>query len=84
MGHAYFFVSARTIAASHMRRILISVKDRAFARRVTRWAMVTISADEPFDSTAARHEATAGFLEALLPALFDDNARLAPREGGAE
>lgn len=84
MGHAYFFVSARTIAASHMRRILISVKDRAFARRVTRWAMVTISADEPFDSTSARRAATAGFLEALLPALFDDNARLAPREGGAE
>lgn len=85
MGHAYFFVNARTVAASHLRRILISVRDRAFARRITRWAMVTVSADEPFDSTPAMREATAGFLQMLVPALFKGGSRPArPVKGDGE
>lgn len=67
MGHGYFFINARQRAASHARRILISVRDRVFARRVVRWAMVTVSAEEALASTPRRREQTAEFLSALLP-----------------
>ncbi|MBR0057194.1 MAG: exosortase [Kiritimatiellae bacterium] len=70
MGHGYFFVNPRQRAASHFRRIFISVRDRALARRVTRWAMVTISADEPLASTERRRDDTAAFLSALFPRVF--------------
>ena len=70
LGHGYFFVNSREHAASHARRILISVRDRAFARRVTRWAMVTVSAEEPLASSDRRRAETAAFLSTFLPAMF--------------
>lgn len=72
MGHGYFFVNPRQRAASHLKRILISVHDRAFAGRVTRWAMVTVSSDAPLADTERRKEQTADFLSELLPKLFKE------------
>ena len=72
MGHGYFFVNPRQRAASHLKRILISVHDRAFAGRVTRWAMVTVSADAPLADTERRKEQTADFLSELMPKLFKE------------
>ena len=69
MGFAYFFVSARERVASHFGRIMISVKDRVFRRKVTRWAMVTLSGEEPFDTTAERKAATEAFLSEFRPVL---------------
>jgi hypothetical protein len=69
MGFAYFFVSARQRVASHFGRIMISVKDRVFVRKVTRWAMVTISGEEPFDTTPERKAATDAFRSELRPVL---------------
>jgi len=70
LGHAYFFINPRQTAASHFKRIMISVADRAFARRVTRWAMVTISAGEPFDISDRRRAEMSEFLDAFLPMAF--------------
>jgi hypothetical protein len=72
LGHGYFFVNPRQKAASHLRRILISVRDRAFAGRIVRWAMVTLSAEEPFASSPRRREQTEEFLSALLPMVFPE------------
>ena len=71
LGHAYFFVSRRRRAADHLTRILVSVRDRAFLGRVTRWGMVTVSGEEPFDSSPARRAATEAFLSVFLPMLTD-------------
>lgn len=68
-GHGYFFISRDRLAASHLRRILASVCDRAFRRRITRWAMVTISADEPFSSGEGRTEETQTFLSGFFEML---------------
>ena len=70
LGHGYFFVNPRQKAASHLRRILVSVRDRAFAGRIVRWAMVTLSSEEPFASSPARKEQTEEFLSALMPMAF--------------
>lgn len=72
MGHGYFFVSAHHRAAAHVKRILISVRDRAFFRRITRWAMVTVSGEESFTATPERREATAAFLSEFSAMLFAD------------
>ncbi len=74
-GHAYFFINPRQTAASHFKRIMISVADRAFARRVTRWAMVTISADEPFDTSDRRRAEMSEFLGAFLPMAFPEKEK---------
>lgn len=71
-GHGYFFVSRDTCAASHLKRILISVRDRAFKRRITRWAMVTISNEESFTISKERREATVEFLSEFWESLFVD------------
>jgi exosortase len=68
MGQAYFFVSPRHQTASHFVRIMISARDRAFENRVTRWAMVTITADEPFD-TPERRRRLHEFIGELYPRL---------------
>jgi hypothetical protein len=57
-------------------RILTSVRDRAFENRVTRWAMVTITADAPFD-TPTQVQRLNDFVALLYPQL------LAAREGRA-
>ncbi|MDD5705472.1 MAG: exosortase/archaeosortase family protein [Kiritimatiellae bacterium] len=81
MGQAYFFLSARHATASHYVRILTSVRDRAFANRVTRWAMVTITADAPFDTTE-RREALRVFVDELLKGLrVTDDRRGLPDDG---
>lgn len=84
LGHGYFFVNPREMAASHLKRILISVRDRAFAGRIVRWAMVTLSAEEPFASSPRRKEQTAEFLSVLLPMAFPKEAGDAGNIGGDE
>ncbi len=71
MGHSYFFVSKNDRAASHSKRIFISVRDRAIYRRITRWSMVTLSGEEPFADTPERRAATERFLSQLMPMLFN-------------
>ena len=50
MGQVYWFVSRHHETESHFSRILTSAWDRAIHNRVTRWAMVTITSDVPFDT----------------------------------
>lgn len=69
-GHGYFFVCRDSRAATHLKRILISVRDRAFKRRITRWAMVTISSEESFTSSQERKESTIEFLSEFWESLF--------------
>ncbi len=71
MGHGYLFVSAHDMAASHLKRILIAVRDRVLFRRITRWSMVTVSSEESFTSNSERKEATGAFLSELMPTLFN-------------
>lgn len=71
-GHGYFFVCRDGRAATHLKRILTSVRDRAFKRRITRWAMVTVSSEEPFTLTNDRKEATINFLSEFWAALLAD------------
>jgi hypothetical protein len=71
MGQAYYFVSAKHTTASHYVRILTSARERAFANRVTRWAMVTITADAPFE-TPAQVEHLNAFVALLHPQLLAD------------
>ncbi len=68
MGQAYFFISSRHDTASHYIRILISARARAFENRVTRWGMVTITADIPFNTPESRTRLHA-FLKELYPQL---------------
>lgn len=75
MGFGYFFMNPRGRAASHLKRILISVRDRAFSRRVTRWAMVTISGEESFTATEGRKEATSAFLSEFYEMVVADDER---------
>ncbi|NLF22783.1 MAG: exosortase/archaeosortase family protein [Lentisphaerae bacterium] len=68
MGQVYFFVSAHHATASHVVRMLVSIRDRALFNRVTRWAMVVVAAEPPFSEPDRLRELEA-FLEVLYPAL---------------
>ncbi len=70
MGQGYFFVSSDHLVASHLSRMLISIRDRAFRNRITRWAMVTLFCEEPLASTPEREKAVAAFLSQLNEALI--------------
>ena len=70
MGQGYFFVSRHNLVASHLSRMLISIRDRAFRNRITRWAMVTLFCEEPLASTPERQAAVAAFLSQLDEALM--------------
>ena len=70
MGQGYYFVSRHSLVASHLSRMLISVRDRAFGNRITRWAMVTLFCEEPLASTPEREKAVATFLSQLNDALL--------------
>jgi hypothetical protein len=74
MGQGYFFVSRHNLVASHVSRMFISVRDRAFHNRITRWAMVTLFCEEPLASTPARQAAVAAFLSQLNDALIKNAA----------
>ena len=69
MGQGYFFISADTRVSSHLSRILISIRDRAFHNKITRWAMVTVFCEESLTSTPERREAVSAFLTEFYPAL---------------
>ena len=71
MGQGYFFVSGHS---SHLSRMLISIRDRAFRNRITRWAMVTLFCEEPLASTPEREKAVAAFLSQLDEALIKPGA----------
>ena len=68
IGQIYFFVSARHQTASHAVRLLISIRDRAIFNRVTRWAMVAIVGEPPFNSPG-RIERARTFVGGLHAAL---------------
>ena len=70
MGQGYFFVSGHDLVTSHLSRMLISIRDRAFRNRITRWAMVTLFCEEPLASTPERERAVAAFLSQLDAALI--------------
>jgi hypothetical protein len=70
MGQGYYFVSRHNLVASHLSRMLISIRDRAFRNRITRWAMVTLFCEEPLASTPEREKAVAAFLSQLNEALI--------------
>ena len=74
MGQGYFFVSRHDLVASHVARMFISVRDRAFRNRITRWAMVTLFCEEPLASTPDRQAAVAAFLSQLNEALIKYDA----------
>ncbi len=73
IGQAYFFVSAHHRTASHYVRMLISIRDRALYNRVTRWAMVAIAGEPPFD-TPDRHRAMQDFFGELYPAIWNQSS----------
>lgn len=75
LGQGYFFVSAHERVASHQARMFVSIRDRVFSSKVTRWAMVTIFCEESLTSSPERREAVARFLSQFYPAVFSDNAR---------
>ena len=74
MGQGYYFVSSHSLVASHLSRMLISIRDRAFRNRITRWAMVTLFCEEPLASTPEREKAVAAFLSQLNEALIKPGA----------
>ncbi len=74
MGQGYYFVSRHNLVASHLSRMLISIRDRAFRNRITRWAMVTLFCEEPLASTPEREKAVAAFLSQLNEALIKPGA----------
>lgn len=73
-GQVYYFISANHQTASHYVRLLISIRDRAIFNRVTRWAMVAIVGDPPFN-TPERLDAVQSFLGKLNAALRAPAAR---------
>lgn len=73
IGQAYFFVSAHHRTASHYVRMLISIRDRALYNRVTRWAMVAIVSEPPFD-TLERRQTMHDFFDELYPALRNQSS----------
>ena len=74
MGQGYYFVSSNNLVASHLSRMLISIRDRAFRNRITRWAMVTLFCEEPLASTPEREKAVAAFLSQFNEALIKPGA----------
>ena len=70
MGQGYYFVSGHDLVASNLSRMLISIRDRAFRNRITRWAMVTLFCEEPLASTPEREKAVAAFLSQLEEAMI--------------
>ncbi len=83
MGQGYYFVSHGNLAASHLARMLISIGDRAFRNRITRWAMVTIFCEESLTTPPEREKAVADFLSQFHPALLSP-AGARQTEGGAD
>ena len=81
MGQGYYFVSRRHLVASHLSRMLISIGDRAFRHRITRWAMVTVFCEESLASTPEREKAVATFLSQLNEALITKGV---VEEGGTD
>ena len=81
MGQGYYFVSRHNLVASHLSRMLISIRDRAFRNRITRWAMVTLFCEESLASTPEREKAVAAFLSQLNEALIKPGAL---GEGGGD
>ncbi len=74
MGQGYYFVSRHNLVASHLSRMLISIRDRAFRNRITRWAMVTLFCEEALASTPDREKAVAAFLSQLNEELIKPGA----------
>ena len=68
IGQVYFFVSAHHLTASHYVRMFVSIRDRALFNRVTRWAMVTVVGEPPFN-TPERVEDVRRFLDRFYPRL---------------
>ncbi len=67
-GQAYFFVSAHRTTASHLVRVLISIRDRALFNRVTRWAMIVVTGDPAFNTPSRRLDLQE-FMQQLYPSL---------------
>ena len=81
MGQGYYFVSRDNRVASHLARMLISVRDRAFRNRITRWAMVTLFCEDSLAATPDRQTVVAAFLTEFHSALLSsagDSASSAP------
>ena len=70
MGQGYYFVSAGSRVASHLARMLISVRDRAFRNRITRWAMVTLFCEDSLSATPGRRREVSAFLAEFHAALL--------------
>lgn len=70
MGQGYFFISPEHVVASHWMRLFLTMRDRAFMNRITRWSMVTIFSVESLTSTPERKANVAKFLSELYPALY--------------
>jgi hypothetical protein len=70
MGQGDYFVSRDSRVASHLARMLISVRDRAFRNRITRWAMVTLFCEDSLAATSARQKDVAAFLSQFHAALL--------------
>ncbi len=82
MGQGYYFVSHDNRVASHLSRMLISIRDRAFRNRITRWAMVTLFCEDSLASTPERREEVSAFLSEFHAALLtqrDAQASSEPR-----
>ncbi len=72
----YYFVSAHHQTASNLVRLLITMRDRALFNRVTRWAMVAVVGEPPFD-TPERLRTLQKFLDKFNPALRSPGAHTA-------
>lgn len=72
MGQGYFFVSAKYCVSSHLIRTLISIRDKAFFNKITKWAMVTVFCEESLTSTPERKVAVAKFLSQFYPSLLEN------------
>ena len=80
MGQGYYFISADSRVASHLARMFISVRDRAFRNRITRWAMVTLFCEDSLSATPERQKEVASFLAELHAALLASGKKpAAPR-----
>ena len=76
----YYFVSAHHQTASNFVRLLISIRDRALFNRVTRWAMLAVVGEPPFD-TPERLQILQKCLDKPNPALRSPEARAASASG---
>lgn len=84
MGQGYFFVSPDHDVADHWSRQLISIFDRAFMDKMTRWAMVTVFCGESLTSTPERKKEVEHFLSLFYRGLFAKPRFGNEERGGAE